>query len=412
MSDSSEESADLPMGALGELTLRIPGEHFFCETISLSPKVKEEELYEIAERVLGEKGFSPYPVDQLAWGFHACLEVKKMMIFACPSYKLRQLGWQNLEIFRRVFPSFVSLLGKKFEDSTVAFLIHEDTLTAASFAAGSTVPDCLFSLPIEMEDEDSIDRARGKLLSLMDLERYEVSPDILVTGEVSRMKDGFFHFEHQWLEGMDPTLELEQETTISAASLWDVDLRPPPYKFYERKRRRQARMRWKGVLGWTLSMAALVILFLGVKIAEVKLDDKKTIAQRMAAEVPLVIESQKLLEKLKQNKLGGIDPFGALGRVAVHRGGSGDQPALWFTKAHFDSRNEITLEGSAKTVEAVNNFVEKLKLNEVAKVVKDGKKSAGGNTTFDLEMELIEIQVKPKVEQAELETIEVESEPG
>ena len=76
----------------------------------------------------------------------------------------------------------------------------------------------------------------------MDLERYEVSPDILVTGEVSRMKDGFFHFEHQWLEGKDPTLELEQETTISGASLWDVDLRPPPYKFYERKRRRQARM--------------------------------------------------------------------------------------------------------------------------------------------------------------------------
>ncbi|MEC7542651.1 MAG: hypothetical protein VX479_03300, partial [Verrucomicrobiota bacterium] len=249
-------------------------------------------------------------------------------------------------------------------------------------------------------------------LSLMDLERYEVSPDILVTGEVSRMKDGFFHFEHQWLEGKDPNLELEQETTISGASLWDVDLRPPPYKFYERKRRRQARMRWKGVLGWTLGMAALVILFLGVKIAEVKLDDKKTVAQRMAAEVPLVIESQKLLEKLKQNKLGGIDPFGALGRVAVHRGGSGDQPALWFTKAHFESRNEITLEGSAQTVEAVNTFVEKLKLNEVAEVVKDGKKSAAGKTTFDLELELIELQAKPEAEQAELETSEEESEPG
>ena len=42
----------------------------------------------------------------------------------------------------------------------------------------------------------------------------------------------------------------------------------------------------------------------------------------MAGQVPLVLESQKLLEKLRQNKLGGIDPFGALGRVAVHRGGN------------------------------------------------------------------------------------------
>lgn len=412
MADSSEESPDLPVGVLREVTLRIPGEHFFCETIPLPAQAKEEDFYEIAQLALSEERFSPYPVDQLAWGFHASLEAEKMLLFACPFSKLRQLGWQNLEMFRRVFPSFVSLFGKEFEVPTVAFLIHEDTLTAASFEAGVGVPDFVFSLPIEMEDEESVEQARGKLLSLMDLERYEVSPDILVTGEVSRTKDGFFHFEHQWLEGMDPTLELEQETTISAASLWDVDLRPPPYKFYERKRRRQARMRWKGVLGWTLGMAALVILFLGVKIAEVKLDDKKTVAQRMAAEVPLVIESQKLLEKLKQNKLGGIDPFGALGRVAVHRGGSGDQPALWFTKAHFESRNEITLEGSAQTVEAVNTFVEKLKLNEVAEVVKDGKKSAAGKTTFDLELELIELQAKPEAEQAELETSEEESEPG
>jgi len=56
--------------------------------------------------------------------------------------------------------------------------------------------------------------------------------------------------------------------------------------------------------------------------------------------------------------------------------------------------------------------VEKLKLNEVAEVVKDGKKSAAGKTTFDLELELIELQAKPEAEQAELETSEEESEPG
>ncbi len=412
MADSSEESPDLPVGVLREVTLRIPGEHFFCETIALPAQAKEEDFYEIAQLALGEERFSPYPVDQLAWGFNASLEAEKMLLFACPFSKLRQLGWQNLEMFRRVFPSFVSLFGKEFEVPTVVFLIHEDTLTAAAFEAGTGVPDFLFSLPIEMEDEESVEQARGKLLSEIDLERFEVSPDILVTGEVSRMKDGFFHFEHQWLEGNDPTLELEQETSICGDFLWNMDLRPPSYKFHELKRRKQARTRWKVALGWAVGMAAMVIAFLGVKIAELKLDDKKIVAQRMAGEVPLVIESQKLLEKLKQNKLGGIDPFGTLGRVAVHRGGGGDQPALWFTKAHFESRNEITLEGSAQTVEAVNTFVEKLKVNEIAKIVKDGKKSAAGKTTFDLELELIELQPKVEVEQAELDPAEEESEPG
>ena len=231
MADSSEESPDLPVGVLREVTLRIPGEHFFCETIALPAQAKEEDFYEIAQLALGEERFSPYPVDQLAWGFNASLEAEKMLLFACPFSKLRQLGWQNLEMFRRVFPSFVSLFGKEFEVPTVVFLIHEDTLTAASFEAGIGVPDFVFSLPIEMEDEESVEQARGKLLSLMDLERFEVSPDILVTGEVSRMKDGFFHFEHQWLDGKDPTLDLEQETSICGDLLWNMDLRPPPYKF-------------------------------------------------------------------------------------------------------------------------------------------------------------------------------------
>ena len=35
------------------------------------------------------------------------------------------------------------------------------------------------------------------------------------------------------------------------------------------------------------------------------MQDKQFLASEMAAEVPLVIESQKLLEKLRQNKLEG-----------------------------------------------------------------------------------------------------------
>ena len=49
----------------------------------------------------------------------------------------------------------------------------------------------------------------------------------------------------------------------------------------------------------------------------VKLQDRQTLALNMATEVPLVIESRKLLEKLQQNKLGGIDPFGSIGRFIV-----------------------------------------------------------------------------------------------
>ena len=112
----------------------------------------------------------------------------------------------------------------------------------------------------------------------------------------------------------------------------------------------------------------MLLAFAGIKIMGVKLEDRKVLSQRMAEEVPLVVESQKLLEKLRQNKLGGIDPFGALIRVAVHRGGSVDNPNLWFSMAHFESRNEVRLEGEGKTIEAINTFIESLEKNKVGNI--------------------------------------------
>ena len=115
-------------------------------------------------------------------------------------------------------------------------------------------------------------------------------------------------------------------------------------------------------------MAALVVAFVGIRVFENKADARDSEATEKGMQVPLVLESQKLLEKLRQNKLGGIDPFGSLGRLAAHRGGQGDEPHLWFTNAKFDSRNDIFLEGQGRSVEAVNSFIKGLVENGVGNV--------------------------------------------
>ena len=399
MADTPDKTIEFPSGEPRDMTLRIPGEHFFCDTISLPSSVKPEKYQDFAEYVLNDSGLSPYPAEQLAWGFQVDDESRKLFIFATPLVKLRQLGWQNLEIFRRVFPSFISILGKEFLESSICFLLHEETLTAASFDEGSTIPDLLYSIPLDDEKGDeAIEDARGKLLSLFDLERYKISKDILVSGEVERTKDGFFKFEHNWLDGKDVDLSPDPDHFLSADDLWTCDLRQSGFKDFERKRRNQARARWKGIVAWSVAMAAMLLAFAGIKIMGVKLEDRKFLGQRMAQEVPLVIESQKLLEKLRQNKLGGIDPFGALVRVAVHRGGTNDNPNLWFEMAHFENRNQVKLKGQGKTVEAINNFIENLEKNKVANI-RTGRsgderrtiKSDGGKTTFEIEFDLTEI---------------------
>ena len=120
-------------------------------------------------------------------------------------------------------------------------------------------------------------------------------------------------------------------------------------------------------------------------------------AQLMFAEVPKVREDQKLLEKLRQNKLGGIDVFGSLGRLAQQRAVGPEGPTLWFTEAHFESRNELKLDGEGKNVEAINTFVENLENEGVAVIRKNRSgeeirevEGEGGRTTFKIEFQLLE----------------------
>jgi len=397
MEENADNGTGLHLGELREITLLIPGEHFFCEAIPLPDGANDEDLEGLASLALEDRAFSPYPIEQLAWGFFGSVELGRIMVFATPFAKLRNLGWQNLEYFRRVFPSFVSLLVARFDKSTVRFLLSEETLTAAAYQKDCTVPENIFSLPADRGDPESVEEARAKLLSLLDLKKFEIEPDILVLEEFSRTKDGFFKFEHRWMEGSHATLELEQDVMLAADELWKVDLRPPLFKDTEQKRRRLSRFKWNAMISWGLGMAAVLLMLAGVNYLRVVAKDKALQSKEMFSEVPKVREDQKLLEKLRQNKLGGIDVFGALGRLAVHRGVGLDGPDLWFSEAHFESRNEVKLEGQGKNVEAINNFIEKLELHKVAFISKNRSgdeireiESDGGKTTFKIEFELME----------------------
>lgn len=404
MPEDSQKDSELELIELRNFILRIPGEHFFCESIDLPSSLissDEQDEEEVLEQYVGEffdnKSFSPYPQEQLAWGYYGSLEERRALVFACPVVKLRQLGWQTMDIFRRVFPSFVSVFGKSFSRNTILFLMEDNTLSVVTFPADSQVPLALFSLPVDSNDEETIEIARGKLLALADSENYEIVPDILVAGEIEKQKDGKFKFEHEWFQGDDPNLDLDQNVYLDAEDLWKIDLRSPLFIKEERKRRSQSRKKWRATKIWSLSMAAMLVLFLGLKIFEVKLSDRQELASRMASEVPLVIESRKLLEKLQQNKLGGIDPFGSIGRLYQHLGGTPNNLDVWFTSAHFESRNEVELKGEGKNIESINTFIEKLEKNKVANLQKgrggDEKRkirSAGGKTAFEVDIELIE----------------------
>jgi len=407
MSEEQDSLPDLPIGGLSEITLRIPGECFFCETIVIPATLMKDadqqlenwraKVEDFLLQYLEEPSFSPYPPEQLAWGYHCCSQSGKAILFASPLARLKQLGWQNLDLFRRVFPSFVSLFDHVREKACMEFLLHEDTLTLACFPNKSSVPNVLVSLPVDWENDESMELVRSKLLSLVEVEKYLPTDQVMLATEVARLPDGFFEFDHHRMERDNSDSTVPDKIRISADELWTHDLRAPEFKQAEKNKRMRARRRWKSMSFAAVSAVILLGCYLGIEITGLKLLDRRDKSAEMAEQVPLVLESQKLLEKLRQNKLGGIDPFGALGRVAIHRGGSPDNPDLWFSLAHFKTRSHVKLEGDGRNVESINTFLGKLELAKVSRIRKGRSgeelrqiKSGKGKTSFEVEIDLLE----------------------
>ena len=76
------------------------------------------------------------------------------------------------------------MLGSSYEKASIVLFICDETLTAASFNPDDRVPDKIFSLPFDPDDEESFARVRSKLLSFCDLENFEPIPDVLVAGDI------------------------------------------------------------------------------------------------------------------------------------------------------------------------------------------------------------------------------------
>ena len=81
MAETEEIVPDSPSQELRSVVLRIPGEHFFCETIDVPRNLDPGDLLPFALQSLVEEGISPYPPDQLSWGYFSSIEHGKLILF-------------------------------------------------------------------------------------------------------------------------------------------------------------------------------------------------------------------------------------------------------------------------------------------------------------------------------------------
>ena len=61
MAENPDSPSDFPLGELREITLLLPGEHFFCETLSVPADLAPEDFIDFCLQALDLDSFSPFP---------------------------------------------------------------------------------------------------------------------------------------------------------------------------------------------------------------------------------------------------------------------------------------------------------------------------------------------------------------
>ena len=134
--------------------LKVPGHLFFCEYVEVPAELEPEELDEFAE--MGISSLSPFPLEQLAWGYHKDPQSPWLLLYSATLESLARAGFRGLDTYRQVFPSFISVLGFHFEKPTGYFLYDSGSLSLVLHPG--PVSDRMASADAEDAEEEDNER--------------------------------------------------------------------------------------------------------------------------------------------------------------------------------------------------------------------------------------------------------------
>ena len=96
--------------------LVLPAEYFFIEKVEVPAAITPAELSDFAE--LSIEAVSPFPLDQLRWGFSSAPDGQYLLIYAALNDRLKLAGHAELESYTWVLPDFTTLNGARFTRDT------------------------------------------------------------------------------------------------------------------------------------------------------------------------------------------------------------------------------------------------------------------------------------------------------
>ncbi len=360
--------------------LLVPGEVFYCHSLTLPPEISDSEIDQFAE--LSLEGLSPFPLDQLLWGFLRDEKTSLILIYAAYRESINNLGVENLDQYYHVLPSFITINGVSFDEPSITFLSENNSMSALTFSAHSTVPENVFTLSLENIDNSdaSLLKVKNSLLVSLKNEGYKIDNSIYLGTSALVDSDDKLRFKHRLVSG-----EIESDLNSTATrlpmdekKLWDDDIRASSFKLKASRKRNYSRYVWSSTQLAGIAASLFLLLQFIFMMTDTWTDFRIDKVAERSDEVALIEQKNNLLLRIDQIAQNELKPFEMLATMNLKRPSS-----IYFTQAVSDSFNQIQVDAAASNVEVVNRYMENLRnlpLVSDAKIKKIVSRS--GNAPF------------------------------
>jgi len=355
--------------------LVLPAEYFFIEKIEVPTALAPAELADFAE--LSMEAVSPFPLDQLRWGFLIAPDGQHLLIYAALKERLKLAGHAELETYTWVLPDFTTLHGARFTRDTEVVLEGEHYTTSFLLPSGEASPENIRSLPAGSDTPCST----GQSIHLK-----------LLAVELSEQSIPTFKFE---TIGESPADGAWSPLEPDEASLWNADIRPSSFKDVERSARRTTSL-VTCIMGYAAIFAIVLVVLEGLLFAGgFWLNTRTARIDEQATPVRRIEDKQSLLNKLDQvaqNELRPIAMLTAANEVRTTLGKTG----IEYDETIIESSNRLTIEGKANTINELNLYTKSLRQSGKFQLAEDPKYiTRDSQTTFTVTLDYTHREPEP-----------------
>lgn len=380
--------------------LLVPGHFLFGRRFATPPELPATEAHALLE--LSVEGVSPFPVEQLAWGYLRPPGTQETFCYATSQGRLRQLlGELDIHGFYFAFPGFLTQFGVTFDRPTVRFLSQNGAVSALLYEANDPQPKQVFSRPITgglLSHEATLATRDALLASLPKGLNAKIEDGVWIGDGYTLDERGRPHFSHQHVTSRGVIATDSHTLAHSSSVLWRADLREDAFKAKEQRARTVSGRLWRAIQ--VIGVAALLMLLL--QFSHWGLNAWQTLRlseiSRQAPAAQRINESMLLAARVSEAVERSLQPIRMLEIVNEVR-----PDPIHFTRTRSSTYNELYVEGeSSQGIPTVNTFVGALERLPAVRSVAQSSETVAGRTRFEMTITFADAALIP-LERARVE---------